>query len=268
VRARVPASSISGVVVSLARVEGRRSLVHPFFLAGLGFALIGSGLFIRASLTRSQVTWGDQGWTVSVGFAVLAILTMMGANHAALRDRRERTEEQHSMLPAGAPARTVGLLTAMLWPAVVTAMLLAGVAGFAAARGILIGGVEAVHLLERVVDVLTFGALGIAIAAWLPSPFVVPLVGWAMFLFTPSERPASWHAIAPFVNLRSSELAMWHVAYLIGLTAIFASVALARSSARLPSVLASGVIGIGIVATSAVILLTSACPAHGPCLLG
>lgn len=265
--AEVQASPASGVVAALARVEGRRLIGHPFFLAGVALALIGSGIFVRAGLTQSQVSFHDEGWTVSVGFLFLAILTMLGANHAALRDRREHTQEQHATLPVEAPTKTGGLLTAMLWPAAVATVLLTAIAGFAAARGTFVGSLEVVLLVERVCDVLMLGALGIAIAAWLPNPFVVPLVGWAMLFVTPGEHPESWHGIAPFTDLRSTELAAWHLTYLVGLTAIFALVALARSS-RIRSLLVPGIIAVGIVATSAVILLARACPTQGPCLLG
>lgn len=256
----------SGVVTALARFEGRRLIGHPMFLAGVAFALIGSGMFVKASLTRSPISWNDDGWTIAAGFILLGILTMVASNHAALRDRREHTEEQHASLPVGAPARTGGLLAAMLWPAAVTTVLLSAVAGFATARGVRIGNAEAVQLVGFVWLIPMLGALGIAIAAWFSNPFVAPLVGWALFLFTPNDPPASWHSLTPFADLRTVDLAAWHLLYLAGLTAIIGLVALARSS-RLRTLLVPGIVAIAVVAISAAILLARVCSVGSRCLL-
>jgi hypothetical protein len=260
---RRPATS--AIIASLARVEGRKLVTHRIFLAGVAIALLGSGLFVRASLTQPGTTWDDDGWTVGVGVMLLAILTMVAANQAALRDRRSHAEEQHSMLPVAATTRTWGLLTAMLWPAAVATVLFAGVVGFAAAKGIVIDHIEVVQLIEGVCDVLLLGAAGVAIAAWFPNPFVAPMVGWALFLVTPDDVPRSWHSLTPFVAARSTELARWHLTYLVGLTAIFVLVAVGRSS-RLRSLLLPCIIATGIVASSAIVLLMRACPLEGTCL--
>ena len=256
----------AAIIASLAGVEGRKLVGHPFFLGGVAFALIGSGRFVRASLARPGVTWDHDGWTVAVGFFLLGISTMVAANHAALRDRREHAEEQHSMLPVGAPTRTMGLLAAMLWPVTIAAVLLAAVVGFAASKGIVVDDVEVVHLVEGISTILMLGAMGIAIAAWLPSPFVTPVLGWTLFLVTPGNVPQSWHSLAPFARMRSTELAMLHLTYLGGLTAIFALIALARSS-RFRSLLLPVVIATAIVIASGTILLVRACSPDGTCLV-
>jgi hypothetical protein len=253
------------VVTAIARVEGRRLLRHPAFLAGVGFVLIGSWAFVRAGLTRSPVSWGDDGWTVAAGFILLAILTMTAANLTALRDRREHTQEQLETLPVDAPTRVGGLLTALLWPASLAAAMLATVVVYEVSRGTLTRGVELAQLIGYLWTVLTLGALGIAIAAWLPNPFVVPLLGWALLLAHPGEHPESWHSLGPFVGLRTAELAGWHLTYLVGLTGIFAIVALARSS-RLRTLLAPGIVAIGTMVISAAIVVSRACPVHGRCL--
>jgi uncharacterized MAPEG superfamily protein len=259
-------SSVPRVVVALARVEGRKVIGNPAFLAGVAFAIIGSGVFVKASLAPSGVSWDDEGWTVFVGFVLLGVLTMVAANHATLRDRREHTEEQHGTLPVGARARTGGLLAAMLWPAVVAAVLLVGVVGVAATRGIVADGAEALQLTERVYAIVMLGSLGIAIASWIPSPFVAPLVAWALLFLTPGEAARSWHSLTPFASMRAAELATWHLTYLVGLTAIFATVALARSG-KVRSLLLPGAVAIAVAVTSGVILLTRACPVDGACLL-
>jgi hypothetical protein len=260
---RRPATS--AIIASLARVEGRKLVTHRIFLAGVAIALLGSAIFVRASLIRPGVTWEDDGWTVGVGVMLLAILTMVAANQAALRDRRSHAQEQHSMLPVPASTRAWGLLTAMLWPGAVAMVLFAGVVGFAAAKGIIIDSIEVLQLVEGVCDVLLLGATGIAIAAWLPSPFIAPMVGWALFLVTPDDVPRSWHSLTPFVGARSMELAEWHLTYLVGLTAIIALVAVGRRS-RLRSLLLPGIIATAVVVSSGIVLITGACPFEGACL--
>ena len=83
---RRPATS--AIIASLARVEGRKLVTDRIFLAGVAIALLGSGLFVRASLTQPGTTWDDDGWTVGVGVMILAILTMVAANQAALKRSR------------------------------------------------------------------------------------------------------------------------------------------------------------------------------------
>ncbi len=258
-------SPAPGVVAALARVEGHKLLVHPFFLAGIAFVGIGSAIFLRATLTQPPVSWDDDGWTVAVGFWMLAMMTMVGMNHAALRDRREHTEEQHTSLPAGSATKTGGLLTATLWPAAVTGVLIAAIAGFVSTRGMSLSAVQVVHLAELTGIVVLLGAFGVAVAVWLPNPFVVPLVAFAMFVVHPGEQPRAWHAITPFTDMVTVELAVWHLAYVVGLAALFGVGAIARSTRSRP-VLIAGVIVAGIVGVAAAVLLTRACP--GACLIG
>ena len=169
------------------------------------------------------------------------------------------------MLPVPTSTRTWGLLTAMLWPAAVATVLFAVVVGFAATKGVIIDGIEVLQLVGGVCAVLLLGATGIAIAAWLPNPFVAPMLGWALFLVTPDDVPRSWHSLTLFVGARSTELARWHLTYLGGLTAIIALVAAGRRS-RLRSLLLPGIIATAVVVSSGIVLLMRACPLEGTCL--
>jgi hypothetical protein len=250
----------SSIVASIGRVEGRRLIAHPIFLAGVTFALLGSASFVRATLTRSDITWDEDAWTVSVGFMLLGVLTMVAANHAALRDRREHTREQHSTLPVGLPTRTGGLLAALLWPTVVAVTLLAVV------QQVHITEVESVHLLEGICAISLLGALGVAMAAWLPNPFVAPVVAWAIFLIAPGEVPQRWHSLTLLVGMQTTELALWHLAYLAGLAALFGVVAVAKTGRSRP-LLVAGLLAAGFVMASGTILLTGSCPSDGTCRL-
>ncbi|MEO8292901.1 MAG: hypothetical protein ABI635_07145 [Actinomycetota bacterium] len=249
---------------ALARVEGGKLARHPVFLMGVGFVLVGSGLFVRATMTDQGATWDDDGWPVSAGLILLAILTMVAANLASLRDRREDTTEQHATLPVERSTRTGALIAATVWPAGAAALLLAGVAGYAATREAMTG-LEQVHLAERLVAVVMLGALGVALAVWLPSPFVAVVVAWGLLFVSPGEYPQTWHVLTPFAGLTDPGLALWHLAYLMGLAIVFGVVALVRTS-RGPSLIVAGIVGTAIVIVSAAILIPGGCPALGRCL--
>lgn len=249
----------------LARVEGMKLIRHPLFLAGVGFVFIGGALFVRQIMSSPGATWNEDGWTVSVGVVVLAILTMVAANLAALRDRRDDTDEQHAILPVEPSTRIGALLAATAAPAAVAALLLAAAVGFAAARVPPLTAADQVHLAERVVAVVTLGALGVALAAWLPSPFLAPVVAWGLFLVTPGDPPQAWQVLTPFAGLRDAELAMWHLGYLGSLTVLFGVVALARSL-RSRWLVVAGLLGAASVIGAAAVLLSRACPsATGVC---
>lgn len=253
-----------GSLRALAVVEGRRLTRHPAFLAGVAFTVLGSGIFMRASLSGPGATWEDEGWTASAGFILLAILTMVAANLATLRDHREHTAEQHTALPVDRSTRTGALIAATLWPTAVGAVLLGAVAGYAATREPLTSADQA-HLLEAVAAVLVLGALGVALAAWLPRTFVAPAVAWGLFFVTPSDHPASWHVLGPFVGLRDPALSLLHLAYLLGLTIVFGALAVGRTN-RTRYVVLVGAAGGAIMLASAAVLLSEACTAPGLCL--
>ena len=242
----------------LAWVEATKLIRHPAFLAGVGFVLIGSAMFIEQLFTSPFASVNEDGWTVSVAVGVLAILTMVAANLAALRDRRDDTVEQHMTLPVTMSTRTGALLAATAGPATVAVLLLVAVVGFAATR-VPVSVVDQVHLAERLVTVVMLGALGVALARWLPSPFVAPVLGWGLFLITPGDPPHAWQVLMPFAGLRDVGLAWWHLGYLASITALFAVVALARSS-RSRWLAAGGVVGATAVIGSAAVLLSRACP--------
>ena len=245
----------------LARVEAEKLIRHPAFLAGVGFVLVGIAMFVRAILSSSGSTWNDDGWTVGVAVAVLAILTMVAANLAALRDRREDAVEQHMALPVAQSTRTGALIAATAGPAMVVVLLLAGVVGFAISRVPSLTAADQVHLVERLSAVVMLGTLGVALAGWLPSPFVAPVIGWGLLLVSPGDPPQTWQVLTPWASLRQAELATWHLGYLVGLTVLFGVAALVRSS-RSRSLVIAGVIGAVAVIACAAVLFARACPSR------
>jgi hypothetical protein len=265
VSARSPsASAPSSSVASLARVEGRKLVCHPLFVAGVGITLIGATIFVRTSTSRAKITWDDDAWTVSAGFVILAMFTMITANFAALRDRREHTTEQHAALPVDASKRTGGLLAATLWPAAVAIALLGAVAGYGATK-VSLTSADRVHLVAQIVIIVMLGMFGITLATVAPHPFVAPLAAWALLFLTPSDHPRPWQVLAPLTGLRDAGLSGWHIAYQIGLTALLATLALAKTARRRTTLL--GVTAsLVLVVAPAIVLVSRACPSPGRCL--
>jgi hypothetical protein len=249
---------------ALAALEGRKLVWHPIFLAGLGLAVMGGAFFVVAAVRLPAVSWSDDGWTVYVGGLLLGLLTLVGVNHAALRDRREHTVEQHETLPVEMGKRTTGMLLATLWPAAAGAVLLATVAGYAAT----VARVETVDLIllaALVVDLVMFGTLGIAVARWTSSSFVAPLVAFGFILSAPPEDASSWQVLSPLAHVDSVNLAIWHIAYVAGLIAIWCAAALLKDGQRRVSI-PMGLGGLAVAAASIGVLLPRVCPGGGRCL--
>jgi hypothetical protein len=249
----------------LMALEGRKLVRHPVFLAGFGLAVLGSVSFIAATVRLPAASWSANGWTVFGGCILLGLLTLVASNQAALRDHREHTVEQHDALPVLVGTRTAGLLMATSWPATAGALLLTLVAGYAATVS-RVGPLDLIRLVSLVLDLTMFGALGIAVARWFPSSFIAPLVAFGFILSAPPEDPARWQVLSPLAQVDSVGLAIWQLAYIASLTAIWSAAALLKDGLRRVSI-PLGVGGLAIAAVSIGVLLPRVCPGGGQCLL-
>ena len=253
------------VTVALARVDGKHLLVSPLFLAGLGVAMLGTAVFVQETLTDDATTWSNDAWTIGAGFFLAAVFAMLAVNRASLRDHRERTVEQHGSLPTKQTLRVAGMFGAVLWPAVVSTMLLGAVVVFASTR-VDVPAITIVHVLHNTALFLMLGSIGLALAAWAPSGFVAPVVAFALYLIHPGETPAAWHVIWPFATMETVELAAWHIVYLLGLALLLVGTAATRwERGRAQAILL--LISAVTVAASSTVLIIGACPHSGPCLL-
>jgi ABC-2 family transporter len=248
-------------VRTLAWLEGVRLLRHPAFLSGLAIASLGIASFVRSAVTDPTSTWHEDGWPAAVGFLLLAIFSMVAANLAALRDRRSGTVDQHTSLPVDRSAVISAQIVATSIPAVVAALLLGAVVVYAASREQL-PGLEVVHVLEFAALFVMLGTLGIALATWLPNPFVTPVLAWGLFLLQPGAR--SWHVVLPLSFTTSVGLTAWHLVELLGLTLVFAALALRKWTDR-GSVLVAGAAGGVITVVATLVMIPGACPSIGPC---
>jgi hypothetical protein len=236
---------------ALGRIEGRRLLRHPLFLLGVALSL----LFFRDEGDGATLAQFVDG----LGWLPLAGGTLIAANLAALRSRRDRTEELYASLPNQRSTRVAGQLLGVLWTLPISAALMAAVvldhSLFAAELGAR-PPLATVELVQGPLMVLAFGAVGILLARLAPSPIVGPIVvvalvasqvpgvvaggGWVAWAL-----PMSTHLIHAMETVPCPGIAVgdcqtsgwslsgntWHAAYLVGLT-LLAGVAAAVSWRR------------------------------------
>lgn len=240
-------------VLALARFEGRRLARHPIFLT---FMALGPALFVILTWDRAPVLHRDD---ILTGLSLLpaAAGLFLAASLAALRDRRHGTEELYSSLALDPADRTAGLLLGLLWPAAVSAALVALEMGFLAALRS-VGSPSPAELLTGPAVVLMGGAMGVAASRWFPSAAAGPvaLVGlarlqvWLQSRLTGGDldqAPERW--LAPWVPMAAGgeparELVLrpsgWHLAYVLGIALVMAGVALLRHGGRRLSIVVAG----------------------------
>jgi hypothetical protein len=258
-------SSVRQVTLALARVDGRHLLKSPLFLAGLGVALLGTAVFVIGMLADDATTWSNDAWTIGAGFILAAVFAMLAVNRASLRDHREHTGEQHGSLPTNQTLRLAGMFGAVLWPAIVSTLLLGVVVVFASTQ-VDVPAITIVHVLHNAALFLMLGSTGLAIAAWIPSSFAAPVVAFALYFIHPGEIPAAWQVIWPFARLGTIESAMWHIVYLLGLALLL----LATAATRWERGRGQAIVFLGSAATvaaSLTVLTIRVCSQAGPCLL-
>lgn len=229
-------------VLSLARAEGRRLLIHPVFLAGVAFSLLGNPLLTGVSFdprvqSRTLLT--------GLGLLPLAAGTLLAVNLAALRGRRYQTEELYASAPVTSGARTAAHLLSVASAVATGIVLVAAAAVFVQASGGAEAALDRNHrvlsfdLMQGPAVVMVLGVLGVLLARWLPSQVVGPLAILLIVSFAPAviqwpwgEAPGRW--LAPLPVAFSEKLAEpaatmgWHLLYLTGLAVLLGSAAVLR----------------------------------------
>lgn len=221
------------VATRLAGFEAWKLLIHPVLLVGLGLSVI---LFLGQVLEPTDLASAAQdSGVVLVPFAWAA---MIAANLAALRSRRDGTDELISSLPSTPHMRTLGhLLSGFAAAGVGVALILIAMANEVLLRDAF--GTPNLGMLS-VGPLIVLGGcfLGVLTARWVPSVIVGILLVIATFAaegVTGSSQtsPARW--LQFWVQVVGEDgghpfpgPSDWHVLYLVGLVAIGAFVALAR----------------------------------------
>jgi hypothetical protein len=260
------------VVLSLARAESRCLLFHPVFLVGVALSAVLFAVGRDISPAHVAYHW----YSHSIGGAYmnlcgsallwLALGTLVASNLAALRSRRDRTEETYHSLPAEARARNAAQLLAVAWAVTIGAVLVAAAFAYVGAGdGLFVdyGGRRAVpsgfELAQGPLVVLVLGVLGVALGVWVPRFSITLIVAFAIFAtewifvasigvlsslhwLVPLADPAEYtRAGAHFPPATPAEdglagfavaAAGWHLLYLAALAAVLAALALLRHSSR------------------------------------
>jgi hypothetical protein len=204
------------VVLALARTETRKLLRHPAFLGALGLValVVGRGV-IGGGGTNS-------GGTLLVVFVGLFAATLLSANVAALRSRRDGTDELYGSTPSSPENRTAAHLFSVFAGPCTVALVLSAGAFFLRLDGRLIISYESTLPLQGVLVVGAFGAFGVALARWIPSLLAAPVAIVAHVM-----TPLIW--AVPWVVLSESGARIgWHFGYLSGAIVFFATVAFVR----------------------------------------
>ena len=210
------------VVAALARIEARKMLRHPAFLltGAFGLLLLRGAVGLRPGEGRLMINliWLVAG--VAVGSLIGAVLT---ANVAALRARRDHLLELFGSLPSPAETRTAGVLAGVLVGLGGLALVVGGLAWAGLERfDDTSASADLFLAVQYPLSVLALGALGVAVARWIPSVLGGPLIVIA-HVFT----GIIW--IVPWIATTDSGIARgWHLAYLGAVIAGFATLAFLR----------------------------------------
>lgn len=234
----------SAVAVALGRVEARKIAMSVSFAVGIAFSAL--ALFAMGTFDTfdNGDLWGRVVQHLGLVAYPLAGMTLIAANRATLRSRREGTEELFTAAPTTRTTRTAGHLLSVDAGALAAVLLVAAVlfiSPFRERTGPL-GPQWVAEVLAAVAFVVGAGALGVLLARWLPHGIVAPIALVGILFGTlgfngvrpftnPTRYWAPWASpppdLAPEFVLRPA----WpHLLYLAGLIVLVVAVALLRTS--------------------------------------
>ena len=232
--------------VQLARVEGRQLLRNEVFIVAIFMSiaiLVVFGIVWASDNLGARNSWRYWLALLPVFTLPFAGMTLVAMNLAALRARREGTEELFGSLPATATTRVVGHLGSV-WMACVVQIVFV-VATFASGSFLTdhFGAIDAASIGDIMVSfalVFCAGSLAVALARWLPNPLValvavvVVAIGgsaiggiggrhWSL-----TRQLSIWPRYPDHDWAFAVRPSWWHAAYLLSLAFVVAVVAVAR----------------------------------------
>jgi hypothetical protein len=231
---------------AVGRIEARRMLLHPAFLIGAAFGV----LMLRGAfgIEEGGMSLSDNiAWIVSGLLLGSFMGTVLTANVAALRSRRDHTRELFGAFPAPPETRTAGLFVGLALGPVLASIVLVALAWLPLRAHPDIGPHVDLFLAVQVpLTVAALGALGIAVGRWVPSLLGGPIVIAASLL-----TPLVW--LVPWIVPRSTGVdPTMHLVYLVSAICTWVALALARDRRTvLRFAMAAGAFAIGIVAATA-----------------
>ena len=231
------------VVAGLGRVEARELVSSPWFGIGVGFQL---WLFLAFGVIYSEEDlglWAEVIQQLVVMSHPLVGMLVVAAHTATTRARHDQTEELYESCPAGLAVRTTALLSTA-WVGALSVASFIGLFLFVSVfRSHQIHGPVGDDALPDVLSGLAMGAggvvLGIAVGRWVRwrlAPLVavvaVGAIGLRLAATGQSSKKAelsTFLSVTPEVFLHRA--AWWHLAWLVGLTAVVAGMALVGTRA-------------------------------------
>jgi hypothetical protein len=240
-----PATRRGHPVILLAAAEGRRMARNPLLLVALAVGL----LFCLPWLNgEPHQDWSTENYA-DIGLVSLPVYlaAFLLGNLAALRERPSTTAEMFSTVPTDYAQRTRAILLAGIAPIAASTLVIA-VYDLLVLRagGITVVGTQlrptAFELaLGPAITASSFAA-GVAIARTIRSRVIGVILGTILTEVVLTYWLFSWfpaYFLAPYTSglrhtsvglvIREPDRVAWHVAYLLGVAALFAGYALRRS---------------------------------------
>ncbi len=232
--------------VQLARVEGRQLLRNEVFVVASFMSiaiLVIFGLVWASDNLGANNSWRYWLALLPVFSLPFAGMTLVAMNLAALRARREGTEELFGSLPASSTTRVVGHLGSV-WMALVVQIVFVA-ATFASGRFLTdhFGAIDVASIGDVVVSfvlVACAGSLAVALARWLPNPLVALVAVVALAIggtaiggigghhWSLTRQLSIWPRYPDHDWAFAVRPSWWHATYLLSLGLVVAVVAVAR----------------------------------------
>jgi hypothetical protein len=230
-------------VCAIARIEAKRLVAHPAFWIP----------FIAGMLLARGLAGGGASWEAdSVVFLVVGLLiglfagTILAANVASVRARRDHLRELFGSMPSPPETRTAGLLAGLALGPGAIAVVYTALSWWAlhhtADPDIDPDEIDAFLAVQVPLAILAVGSIATAVGRWVPSLLGGPAI-IVVHLFT----GVIW--VVPWVIPASSEVdPTWHLAYLVAAIVTWTALALTRDRRtrwRLAITAAALAVGVG-----------------------
>lgn len=235
--------SPSATAVALARVEGRHLSVMPWFGAGVGFLVVMILVFGLLFGDENHQSRAEMAQMVPWFVHPFVGMVVIGLHRATTRPERDGTRELYETCPVSVTTRTAGLL-GVAWLPTATLVVFLGVlhvalSAWAALHGPLVGD-NAGDLVGAVVLGSGGVALGVALGRWARvglAPLVAVVAVGFVAVGLNGVGGRGWNPLvglstAPSIEGPSpvfTDRHVWsHVAWIVGLTIVVSTIAMAR----------------------------------------
>jgi hypothetical protein len=252
------------VASALGRAEARELLSNPGYGIGLGFCGLILLLFGGVWGSASSEPWFGLAQQAPWLCHPLVGMTVFATHRAVTRDVRDGTDELFESCPVPAGTRTVGYLLSAIMPVGSLLVFLAAFAGLIALRSPAVYGALDLDDVADVVTAVLLGAgavaLGVALGRWVRSSLAPMVVVVAIALATFAINGIGGHDWNRFVPLSTAPTiegdspvfgdrpGLWHLAWIVGLTAVAVAIALSRHRRdRVVALVAAGSVALVVV---------------------